>query len=194
MIRPDLIEPARPQPRRLRFSVDDYYKMIETGMIKDYERSEVIDGEMVPKTTIGDRHAAVVNLLNRILTTTLPESVLLSVQNPLRISDFDEPEPDFVLADLNKYDGKRHPTPAETILVIEVFDTSLKQDRDTKLPMYANAGIEEVWIVNLQHNVIEVHQDPVLDIYQQVKIFRPGERAASSKLPQLDFEVDSIIS
>lgn len=193
MIRSDLLESAPPQPRRLRFSVDDYHKMIKMGMIKDYERSEIIDGEMVPKMTIGDRHAAVVNQLNRILATTLPESILLSVQNPLRVGDFDEPEPDFVLADLSKYDGKRHPTPAETILVIEVADTSLKQDRDTKLAMYADAGIAEAWIVNLQHNVIEVHQNPALGIYQQIKIFRPGERVDSPVLPQLDFEVDSII-
>lgn len=192
-MRSDLVTQPYPQPRRLRFSVDDYYKMIEMGMIEDYERSEIIDGEMVPKMTIGDRHAAAVNRLNRLLASVLPQSILLSIQNPIRISDFDEPEPDVVLADLTKYDGNRHPRPAETILVIEVSDISLKHDRDVKLPLYADAGIAEVWIVNLRDNVIEIHQDPSLGIYQQVKIFKPGGQATSTVLPDVSFDVDAII-
>jgi Uma2 family endonuclease len=193
MIRSDLVTLSYPQPRRLRFTVDDYYKMIEMGMIDDYEKAEIIDGEMVPKMTIGDKHAAVVNRLNRILASALPDSVLLSVQNPLRIGEFDEPEPDFVLADLTKYDGNRHPEPAETLVVIEVADASLKNGRGVKLPMYARAGIGEVWIVNLRDDVVEIHQDPTVDIYQRVKIFKRGERVNSETLPQIAFEVNSIL-
>ena len=193
MMRSDLVTQPYPQPRRLRFSVDDYYKMIEMGMIDDYERSEIIDGQIVPKMTIGDRHAAAVNRLNRLLASLLPESILLSIQNPIRLSDFDEPEPDVVLADLTKYDGNRHPRPEETILVVEVSDVSLKNDRDVKLPLYADAGIAEVWIVNLRDNVIEIHQDPSLGIYQQVKIFKSGGQATSNVLPELSLEVDAII-
>lgn len=192
-MRSDLVTQPYPQPRRLRFSVDDYYKMIEMGMIDDYERSEIIDGQMVPKMTIGDKHAMAVDRLARILIKSLPDMVLVRIQNPLRISDFDEPEPDVVLADLTKYDGNRHPRPAETILVMEVSDVSLKNDRDVKLPLYADAGIAEVWIVNLRDNVIEIHQDPSLGIYQQVKIFKSGGQATSNVLPELSLEVDAII-
>lgn len=192
-MRSDLVTQPYPQPRRLRFSVDDYYKMIEMGMIDDYERSEIIDGQMVPKMTIGDKHAMAVDRLARILIRSLPEMVLVRIQNPLRISDFDEPEPDVVLADLTKYDGNRHPRPEETILVVEVSDVSLKNDRDVKLPLYADAGIAEVWIVNLRDNVIEIHQDPSLGIYQQVKIFKSGGQATSNVLPELSLEVDAII-
>ena len=193
MIRGDLLSPNYPQPRRLRFTVDDYYKMIEMGMIEDYEKAEIIDGEMVPKTTIGDKHAAVVDKLTRLLVRALPDEVLVRVQNPLRIGDFDEPEPDFVLADLTKYDGNRHPQPAETLVVIEVADASLKNDRGVKLPMYAKAGIREVWIVNLRDDVVEIHQDPVVDIYQRVKIFKRGDTAASETLPQIAFEVEKVL-
>lgn len=193
MMRSDLVTQPYPQPRRLRFSVDDYYKMIEMGMIDDYEKSEIIDGQMVPKMTIGDKHAMAVDRLARVLIRSLPETVLVRIQNPLRISDFDEPEPDVVLADLTKYDGNRHPRPAETILVMEVSDVSLKNDRDVKLPLYADAGIAEVWIVNLRDNVIEIHQDPSLGIYQQVKIFKSGGQATSNVLPELSLEVDAII-
>lgn len=193
MMRSDLVTQPYPQPRRLRFSVDDYYKMIEMGMIDDYEKSEIIDGQMVPKMTIGDKHAMAVDRLARVLIRSLPDMVLVRIQNPLRISDFDEPEPDVVLADLTIYDGNRHPRPEETILVMEVSDVSLKTDRDVKLPLYADAGIAEVWIVNLRDNVIEIHQDPSLGIYQQVKIAKTGGQATSSVLPELSLEVDAII-
>jgi Uma2 family endonuclease len=184
---------VQPQPRRLRFSVDDYYKMIELGMIEDYERAEIIDGEMVPKMTIGDGHAAAVNLLNRFLTRNVSDSVMVSIQNPLRVSDFDEPEPDVVLADLTKYDGKRHPRPEEVILVIEVADASLKYNRDTKLPLYAEAAIPEVWIVNLQNNIVEVHQKPSIGIYQITKLFQPGETIESEVLPALKLTAGDVL-
>jgi Uma2 family endonuclease len=192
-MRVDEITEVERQPRRLRFKVDDYYKMIELGMLENYEKSEIINGELVQKMTIGDRHAAVVNFLTRMLSREMPDTVLVSVQNPLRISEFDEPEPDFVLTDLTKYDGLRHPRPAETLIVIEVADTSLRYDRETKLPMYAEANIAEVWIVNLPNNVIEVHQQPTLGIYQLTRIFKHGETVESSILPDLKLEVDAIL-
>lgn len=182
------------QPRRLRFTVDHFYKMIEMGMIDNYEKAEIIDGEMVQKFTIGDRHAWVVNLLLRFFIKNLPDSIFVRGQDPLRLGDYDEPEPDVVLTDLTKYDGKRHPRPEETILVVEVADSSLKYDRDTKLPLYADAGIQEVWIVNLRNNVIEVHQQPSVGIYQIAKIFKPGDVVESSVLPDLKLAVDEVLS
>jgi Uma2 family endonuclease len=194
MMSRDLISDAEPQPRRLRFTVDHYYKMIELGMINDYEKAEIIDGEMVQKMTIGDRHAWAVDMLAKIFIKNLPDSVRVCVQNPLRLGDFDEPEPDIVIADLTKYDGKRHPRREETILVVEVADASLRYDRDTKLPLYAEAGIPEVWIVNLRKNVIEVHQQPSVGIYLNAAIFTHGERVESSVLSDLQVAVDEVIS
>ncbi len=182
-----------PQPRRLRFSVDEYYKLIELGMLKDYERAEIIDGELIKKMTIGDRHAAIVNVLNRFFVKNVSDDILVSVQNPLRISDYNEPEPDIVLSDLTKYDGKRHPRPEEVVLVVEVSDATLKYDRDVKLPLYAEAGIAEVWIVNLKKNIIEIHQNPFDDIYQTVKIYKNGEAIDLEVLPNLQLEVDKIL-
>jgi Protein of unknown function (DUF820). len=194
MMRSDIIREVGPHPRRLRFSVDHYYKMIELGILENYEKAEIIDGEMVQKMTIGDRPATVVNALNLFFVKSVSDQILVRVQNPLRLSDYDEPEPDIVLADLTKYDGKRHPRPAETILVIEVADASLKYDRDTKLALYAEAELPEVWIVNLPNNVIEVHQQPHIGIYQTAKIFKPGDVVESSVLPNIPLEVDRILS
>ncbi len=194
MMRSELVTTFNPQPKRLRFSVDDYYKMIDLGILDNREKAEIIDGELIKKMTIGDRHAAAVNWLTRFFITNISETILVSVQNPLRLGDYDEPEPDIVLADLTKYDGKRHPRPAETILVVEVSDSTLKFDRETKIPLYAEAGIREVWIVNLQNRIIEVYQQPSVGIYQFTKIFQLGETVESSVLPKLALEVNSVLS
>ncbi len=183
----------QPQPMRLRFSVDEYYKMIELGLLENYEKAEIIDGELIQKMTIGDRHAAAVNSLNRIFFENVSDKVLISVQNPLRLSDFNEPEPDIVLSDLTKYDGKRHPRPEETILVVEVSDSTLRYDRTVKLLLYAQAEIPEVWIVNLPDNIIEIHQKPKHGIYQLTKIFNSGEIVRSEILPDLEIEADKIL-
>jgi Uma2 family endonuclease len=183
-----------PQPRRLRFSVDEYYKMIELGMLKDYEKAEIIDGELIQKMPIGDKHAAVVNRLTRIFVKNVSDDILVSVQNPLRLSDFNEPEPDLVLADLTKYDGNRHPRPEEVILLVEVSDSALKYDRDFKIPLYAEAGIPEVWIVNLPSNHIEIHQKLNSEIYQLVKIFKADATVISESLPGFSIAVEDILA
>lgn len=184
---------THPQPRRLRFSVDEYYQMIELGMLKDYEKAEIIDGELIQKMTIGDRHALIVDLLTKIFIRNVSDDIRVGIQNPLRVTDYNEPEPDIVLSDLTKYDGKRHPRPEEVILVVEVSDSTLKYDRDVKLPLYAEAGIAEVWIINLKKDIIEVHQNPFGDIYQTVGIFKAGETVRSEVLPDLSLEVDKIL-
>lgn len=184
----------QPQPRRLRFSVDEYYKMIELGLLENHEKAEIIDGELIQKMTIRDRHALVVDLLTKFFIRNVSDEIRVGIQNPLRVTDYNEPEPDVVLSDLTKYDGNRHPRPEEVILVIEVSDTTLKYDRDVKLPLYAEAGISEIWIVNLKTDIIEVHQNPINDIYQTVGIFKPGETVKSAVLPDLSLEVDRILS
>ncbi len=184
---------THPQPKQLRFSVDEYYKMIELGILKDYEKAEIIEGELIQKMPIGDRHASVVNRLNRIFVKNASDEILVSVQNPLRISDYNEPEPDFVLADLTKFENDRHPRPEETLIVVEVSDTTLKYDRDTKLSLYAEAEIPEVWIVNLKNDIVEIYRKPSNGIYQIAQIFKKGEIAESEILPDLKIEVDKIL-
>ena len=194
MMRGEHVTTFNPQPKRLRFSVDDYYRMIDLGILDSREKAEIIDGELIKKMTIADRHAAAVNWLTRFFITNVSENILVSIQNPLRLGDYDEPEPDIVLADLTKYDGKRHPRPAETILVIEVSDSTLKYDREIKIPLYAEAEIPEVWIVNLPNRIVEIHHQPTVGIYQFAKIFKQGEIVKSFVLPDLALEVDSILS
>ncbi len=182
-------------PQRIppRFKVDEYYKLIDLGMLHDYEKAEIIDGELIRTMPVGDRHAQVVDRLNRMLVRGLPDEILVRIKNPLRLSDYHEPEPDILLADLTKYDGSRHPQPNETLVAIEVSDSTLKYDRETKLSLYAEAEIEEVWVVNLVRNIIEVHTKPTVGVYQFVKIFKNGEIVHSEAIPNLRIEVDKIL-
>lgn len=194
MMQPDLITASLgPQPVRLRFSVDDYYKMYELGLLRDFEKSEIIDGELIKKMSIGDKHAWVVDFLNRFFILRLPETFRVRIQNPLRLNDFTEPEPDIVLTDLTKYDGKRHPRPAETILAIEVSDTTVRYDRGIKLPLYASAEIPEVWIINLPDNLVEVYQNPEFGLYQTTTLFRFGDIITSQQLPDISLNVSELL-
>ena len=185
---------TQPQPKQLRFSVDEYYKMIELGILKDYEKAEIIEGKLIDKTPAADRHAYIVNFLTKFFIENVSDEVLVRNQNPLRLSDYDEPMPDVVLADLTKFDCKRHPRSEETFLVVEVSDSTLKYDRDTKLALYAEAEISEVWIVNLKNDIIEIHTKPSNGIYQLAQIFKKGEVAESDVLPDLKVEVNKILS
>lgn len=184
---------TQPQPRRLRFTVDEYYKMIELGMLKDYEKAEIIEGELIQKMPIGDRHACIVDNLLNFFVKNVPDTIRVRGQNPIRISDYNEPQPDLSFGDLTKYDGKRKPKADEVLLVIEVSDATLRYDRNTKLLLYAEAEIPEAWIVNLPNNIVEIHQKPSNGIYQLTKIFKHGEIIESEILPNLQLKVDEIL-
>lgn len=183
-----------PQPIPLRFKVDDYYKLIELGMLEDYERAEIIEGELIRKMAIVEKHSAIVEKLVEILRDKLGKSVSLRNQQPVKFGDYNEPQPDLaVLQRREDFYFYEKPVPKDILLLIEVSDATLKYDRDTKLPLYSEAEIPEVWIVNLQHNIIEVHQKPSNGIYQLAKIFKRGETVDSEVLPDLNLEVSEIL-
>ena len=185
---------TQPQPRRLRFTVDEYYKMIELGMLRDYEKAEIIEGELIQKMPIGKRHSAVVEKLNEILRDELGKSVSLRNQQPVRFGEYNEPEPDLaVLQRREDFYSDNKPAPKDVLLLIEVSDATLKYDRDTKLALYAEAEIPEVWIINLPNDIIEIHTKPSNSIYQLTKIFKCGEIIESEILPDLKPAVDKIL-
>lgn len=143
------------------FTVDEYYAMAQAGVLKPDDRVELIGGEVLEMSPIGSRHAAHVNRLNRWLALALGEQVIVSVQNPVRLDDFNEPEPDLaVLKPRDDFYADAHPGASDVLLLVEVSDSSLVFDRKIKLPLYASHGIPEVWVVNLIEGVIEVLREP----------------------------------
>jgi Uma2 family endonuclease len=151
-----------PAPARHRLNVDAYYRMAEAGILTDPHRVELIDGEIFDMAAIGSPHAAITNRLVRIFSRAVRDEVaLVAVQSPVRLDAYNEPEPDVILL-RPRADGYRasHPGAADILLLVEVSESSLHYDRNTKLPLYARFGVPEVWIVDLVGNTVEVYREP----------------------------------
>lgn len=178
--------------RRL-FTVHDYHRMAEAGILHEDDRIELIEGELVEMAAIGSRHFTCVNTLNHLLVRSLGDEYIVSVQNPIRLNDRNEPEPDLAVIRTRDY-REALPGPEDVLLLIEVSDTTLSYDRNVKLPLYARSGIPEVWIVDLTGETVERHTGPSGEIYRHLERSRRGETLASSILPELVFDVNSVLS
>ena len=177
---------------RRRFTVHDYYRMGEAGILHEDDRVELIEGEIVEMAAIGTRHFSCVNGLNRLLVRDGGDTAIFSVQNPVRLDEHTEPQPG--LAVLRTRDYRRSlPGPEDVLLLIEVSDTTLPYDRGVKLPLYARAGIREVWIVDLAGEVLELYTDPSGDGYRSSKQARRGETVESTALTELALRVDAVL-
>jgi Uma2 family endonuclease len=141
-----------------KFKVREFYKLAEVGILSENDRVELLDGQIMVMAPIGENDRTVVDALAEIFIDHRRGRYRVGVQNPLRIDEENEPQPDLVLYD--RAVVGRHPTPAETFLVVEVADTSLGYDQRSKIPVYAAAGIKEVWIVDLIGNCIHTYGRP----------------------------------
>jgi Uma2 family endonuclease len=178
--------------RRRRFTVDEYYAMAEAGILTEEDRVELIEGEIVQKITISPPHAVTVDRLGRTFVQQAGEDAVVRVQNPLRLSDLSEPEPDFVLARPGDY-SKGHPRARDALLVVEVAHSSLGYDREIKLPLYALAGVPEVWIVNLDDSVVEVYSEPAGYEFRRRVTVRAGETLSPERLPSVQIPVALVL-
>ena len=179
---------------RRRFTVDEYHGMAEAGILHEDDRVELIEGGVVEMTPIGGRHAKCVTELTRALTPLVGEDTRVSPQNPVRLGDYEEPQPDVALLRVGeRYQASELPNPEDVLLLIEVSDTSLAYDRDVKLPLYARSGIAEVWLVDLVSDVIERHTEPSPDGYRLVRRVGRGETIKSTVLPALVLPVDTVL-
>jgi Uma2 family endonuclease len=152
----------------VRFSVEDYHRMGEAGILGPELRTELIDGEVVEMPPIGHPHAGTVNLLSDLLKEAVGRKAIVAVQNPVWLDDYTEPLPDIaLLRPRADYYRNGHPTPDDVLLLIEVADTSLAYDRDVKLPRYARAGIPEAWLVDLGGRRLTIYRRPAQGAYTE---------------------------
>ncbi|MDM8522994.1 Uma2 family endonuclease [Desulfococcaceae bacterium HSG8] len=183
-----------PQRQRKTFTTDEYHRMIETGILKEDDRLELVRGEIIYMAPIGSHHAACVKRLNRLFARTLSEMVILGVQDPVSIGEDSEPEPDITLLKPRPdFYAERHPRSEDVFLIVEVADTSLESDRREKLPLYARAGIGEVWIVNLRDGCVEVYSEPSGGKYQGIRILRKGSAIAPEAFPDTEISVEKML-
>lgn len=179
---------------RVRFSVADYHRMGEVGILTADDRVELIDGEIVSMSTVGSLRAGTVNRLNRFLIRTLGDRAVVAVQNPVQLSDDTEPEPDIaVLQPRADCYTTAHPLPADVLLLIEVGDSLFLADRRAKLPRYARAEIGESWLVNLEAGAIERHTTPEPSGYREIATLTRGQRLASTVFADLTLDGDQLL-
>jgi Uma2 family endonuclease len=175
-----------------RFTAHEYLKMAELGILAHDEKLELIDGEIYKKMSpIGLPHIWCVMRLTKIFERVLGNKVFVSVQNPLRLDDYNEPEPDVVLFALEAMN--RQPTAKDALLVVEVSDSTLNLDRKVKLPLYARFDVVEVWIVNVSEKCVEAYRDAKDGMYRQVKMYDETEVIAPVKFPDVSFSVGEIL-
>jgi len=176
------------------FTVEEYRRLGELGILGEDDRVELLEGQIVQMTPIEPSHAGAVNALTQLLTGILGDRAIVAVQNPVVLGKKWEPRPDVAVL-RPRPDAYRaaHPRPEDVLLVIEVADTSLERDRDVKIPQYAAAGIPEAWLVNLPEDVVEVCSEPREGHYALVRTVRRGETLTPTVLPQLRLRVDDIL-
>jgi hypothetical protein len=176
---------------RHRFTVSEYERLGAAGVLGEYDRVELIEGDIVEMTPIGPRHAWVVDLLSGILRERLGTRAHVRCQNPVRLGADTEPQPDVVVCRAVEY-RDRHPVPADVHLVVEVSDTSLFSDR-TKMLAYARAGISETWIVDLDSDVVDIHRDPTPEGFRTISRVRHGDRIALAAFADVQIAVDDFL-
>jgi Uma2 family endonuclease len=170
--------------QRYRFSVDEYLRMGEAGILTEDDRVELIDGEIIDTPPIGIAHTSSVNRIGNKLKEQAGKQVILSMHNPLRIGDFSLPQPDItLLRPREDFYVSAYPVPEDVILLVEVAESSVRYDREKKLPLYAAAGVRESWLVNIPARTLTIHREPSPDGYRSVTMADDLNRVAPAALP-----------
>lgn len=181
-----------------RFTIDEYHRLADLGFLSEDDRVELIRGEIIQMSAKGTLHTTCCRNLVEELVKLLAGQAQVQCQDPIALSSKSEPEPDFAIlrkrAD-NYLSG--HPNPPDILLVIEIADSTLKYDRDVKLPLYAEAGISDYWIFNLVENHLEAYSEPYQDLqerfgYSSKRIVLPNRAIALPSFPDLSLDLTKV--
>ena len=179
---------------RRRFTVKEFHHMGEAGILTEDDRVELIDGEIVHMTPIGSRHAACVKRFIRLLTTAVGDRAIVAAQDPVVLGPDSEPQPDVaLLRPRPDFYAGGHPGPEDVWLLVEVTDTTAPFDRTVKVPLYARAGIPEVWLVDLAAQSVEVYRRPSASGYAEVQRLTRGHRLTCGAFPDRSVTVDQVL-
>ncbi|KAB8330781.1 Uma2 family endonuclease [Scytonema tolypothrichoides VB-61278] len=181
-----------------RFTIAEYERLAELGFFREDERVELINGEIISMVSKGRPHSVCETRLERELYKLVGERVILRGQQPIIIPNYNEPEPDRVIAQ-NRDDDYlgAHPSPTDILLLIEIADSSLKYDQEVKLPIYAQAGVSNYWIFNLVDSCLECYSESYQDLqgkfgYRRKLIFLPNESVNLPFLPNLSLDLSKV--
>ncbi|MCB1920590.1 MAG: Uma2 family endonuclease [Candidatus Competibacteraceae bacterium] len=163
-------------PLRHRWTVAEYHRMAEVGLLNEDSRVELIDGEIIEIAPIGSPHGGHVKRCIRLFSKVVDDKAIIAAQDPVVLGNYEEPEPDIALLRWRDDDYEQmHPRPEDVLLLIEVSDSTLRYDRDVKVPLYAKNGIPEVWLLDIQNRQLEIYREPSNGAYQQRGSQRTGK-------------------
>lgn len=176
------------------FSVEDYRLLAEAGILHEDDRLELIEGRIIDMSPIGSSHAGSVNRLLGIFVNLFQERAIVSVQNPVQLDAYSEPQPDLMLLrPRDDFYAERHPGPEDVLLLLEIADTSLDYDRNVKIPLYAGHAIQEVWLLNIRDQTVEVYRSPGPDGYEHILTLRGQQHVNPQAFPELILRVAHIL-
>ncbi|MGI2906322.1 Uma2 family endonuclease [Tolypothrix sp. VBCCA 56010] len=170
------------------WTVADYHRMAETGILDEDERVELLEGKIIWMSAKGTAHRSAVGRTDYLLKNRLRNRAWVSIQDPIKLNQRSEPEPDVAVVQIDPLDyADHHPTPSEVYLIIEVADSSLKFDCETKGKAYAQAGIADYWVIDVVNRQLYVFREPNEEGYQSKVIL--GEDARISPLQFADLQI-----
>ncbi|MCC5631123.1 Uma2 family endonuclease [Nostoc sphaeroides CHAB 2801] len=179
---------------RRKFTVEQYQKMLESGILTEDDRVELIRGEIIEMSPIGTKHAACVNRLINLLVQLLGKRVIVAAQNPVALNNNSQPQPDVaLLKPRDDFYATAHPQPQDIFLLIEVSDSTVMYDREEKIPLYAEANIIEVWLVDINEQIVEVYQQSTAAGYQLMQKFAGGQSLSIKALSDVNITVNEIL-
>jgi Uma2 family endonuclease len=180
---------------RRRFTVEEYEQMGQAGILGEDERVELVEGEIVEMTPIGEDHASIVARLTHVLTLRLGEHAVVWPQNPLtlprQVSQF---QPDIaLLKPRSDFYRRKRVEPDDTLLVVEVMDSSVRYDRQVKLPIYARAGVQEVWLVDVNRDTVDSYRAPARAGYRDHRVVGRDGTIAPLAFPDVVLPIAELI-
>ena len=176
-----------------RFTVQQYHLMHEAGVFEVGDRYELINGEIREMSPIGIKHAVCVTRLTKNFERKLGDRTIIWAQNPIRLSNNSEPQPDLaILKWRDDFYASGLPTPVDILLIIEVADSTIAYDRNVKMPLYAASGIPEMWLFDINQQVIEGYSQPSASGYKRSQRYEQGDNLCLLTFPEVIFNLEEI--
>ncbi len=182
-------------PLQLRlWTVDEYHRMAEAGIFEPSERVELLEGKIIWMVAKGTAHRSAVGRTNKLLQNLLENQAWIAIQDPVKLNERSEPEPDVAVVKIDPLDYvDHHPTPDEIYFIIEVADSSLKLDTEIKAKAYSPAGIKDYWVLDVVKRELIVFRNPTIDGYQNQEIFTEHQKISPLDFPNLELVIAEML-
>jgi Uma2 family endonuclease len=176
------------------FTVHDYHRMVDAGILSEDDRVELIHGEILAMSPIGPRHSAAVLRANQIVSRLVSDAAIVGVQGSVRLDEYDEPQPDiYLLRPKDDFYASGHAGPSDIFLIIEMADSSLEYDQGIKMHLYAETNVPEYWVADIRNDRLIAYSDPTGNTYGVVRNFQRGDAIAPRLLPACRIPVDGLL-